>query len=72
MSQRTDAEKAKRISAEVRLFSHLNRCGSDELKCTCPLCSGEVAMRVVTRDSRGLVEKSRGCCSTPYCLEWNQ
>jgi len=72
MSQRTDTEKARRISAEVRLLSRLNRCGGDELKCTCPLCEGSVFMRVIRRDDRGHVELSRGICSTPDCLEWNQ
>jgi hypothetical protein len=72
MSQRTDAEKARRINAEVRLLSRLNRCGADQLKCACPLCNGTVSMRVVRRDARGHVEQSRGACSTPDCLEWNQ
>jgi hypothetical protein len=72
MSQRTDAEKARRINAEVRLLSRLNRCGEDQLNCPCPLCAGEVAMRVISRDARGHVEKSSGACATPNCLEWNQ
>lgn len=72
MSQRTDAEKADRIRAEVRLLSRLNRWGADEFSTACPLCGGTVSMRVVRRDARGHVEQSRGACSTPDCLGWNQ
>lgn len=68
----TDAEKARRISAEVRLLSRLNRCGGDELTCHCPLCTGVVVMHVISRDARGNVAQSRGECSTPNCLGWNQ
>lgn len=35
---------------------------SDELTCHCQLCTGVVAMRVI----------SRGECSTPNCLGWKQ
>jgi hypothetical protein len=72
MSRFTDAEKADRIRAEVRLLSRLNRSGADELHCLCPLCAGTVSMRVTRRDAKGHVEFSRGHCSTLNCLEWNQ
>lgn len=72
MSQRTDAEKADRIRAEVHLLSRLNRSGGDAMDCTCPLCAGTVSMRVTRRDAKGHVANSRGHCSTPDCLEWNQ
>lgn len=72
MSRLTDEEKGRRISAEVHLLSRLNRSGADELKCTCPLCAGTVTVRVIRRDARGHVEQSRGACSTPDCLGWNQ
>lgn len=72
MSRLTDEEKARRINAEVRLLSRLNRCGGDDLQCTCPLCHGTVSLHVIRRDVRGHVEQSRGECSTPDCLEWNQ
>lgn len=72
MSRRTEEEKARRISAEVRLLSRLNRSDADDLNCTCPLCHGTVSLHVIRRDVRGHVEQSRGACSTSDCLEWNQ
>lgn len=72
MSRLSEEEKARRINAEVRLLTRLSRCGSDALNCTCPLCAGIVSMHVVRRDAKGLVAQSRGECSTPTCLEWNQ
>lgn len=72
MSRLTDEEKGRRISAEVHLLSRLNRSGADDLKCACPLCHGTVLMHVIRRDARDHVEQSRGACSTPDCLGWNQ
>jgi hypothetical protein len=72
MSQRTDAEKADRIRAEFHLLHRLNRIRASDMTAVCPLCGGTVSMHVIRRDDRGRVEQSRGACSTPDCLEWNQ
>lgn len=66
----TQEEKAARIRAEMQLIGRLSRSGAKATTYTCPLCGGEVTVRVTRLDAMGRVDHTHGICSSKGCLEW--
>ena len=67
----SDAEKAARISAEVRLITVSKRSGLAKSEHACPLCQGTVSIELKTLPN-GTRKGSRGRCSTRDCLRWDE
>jgi hypothetical protein len=67
----SDAEKAARIGAEVRLITLAKRAGIESSQHACPLCKGSVSITLKTM-SNGTRKGSRGACSNRNCLRWDE
>jgi len=70
MTRRTEEQKAARIRAEMIVLRRLSTSRIARITTTCPLCHAPLEAFVLSRGTRGEVERSRGRCSTPACLEW--
>lgn len=67
----SDAEKAVRIRAEVRLITVAKRSGIEKSEHLCPVCQGTVSIELKTLGN-GTRKGSRGQCSTTKCLRWDE
>lgn len=69
---KSEQEKARLIRAEVQFITRFNRAGLVHVNWKCHVChAGRVLIEQKQTSDRRVIElKTKGRCSTPGCLDW--